>query len=80
MTTQVQNSVGKEGGYDICCNVGSPEPGKAGRQLSVFVEVAQVEDYLLHVRLGESDSSSEDGTYIRDKSSVIEGELVLCLE
>jgi hypothetical protein len=51
VTTQVQNSVGKEGRYDICCNIRSPEPGKAGRQLSVFVEVAQVEDYLIHVRL-----------------------------
>jgi hypothetical protein len=76
----VQNSVGKEGRYDICCDIRSPEPGKTGRQLPVFVEVAQVEDYLIHVRLGESDSSSKNGTYIRDESSVIEGELVLCLK
>ncbi len=79
VATQVQNSVGKEGRYDVRCNIRSPEPGKAGGQLSVFVEVAQVEDYLIHVSISGSGSVTIDGAYIRDKSSVIEGMLVLFL-
>ena len=79
VTTQVQNPVGKEGRYDVRCNIRSPEPGKAGRQLFVFVEVAQVEDYLIHVSISGSGSVTIDGTYVRDKSSVIEGILVLFL-
>ncbi len=79
VTTQMQNPVGKEGRYDVRCNIRSPEPGKAGGQLSVFVEVAQIQDYLIHVSISGSGSVTIDGAYIRDKSSVIVGMLVLFL-
>jgi hypothetical protein len=44
--TQMQNSVGKEGGDDVGGNVRSPKPSETGWEFFVLVEIAQVENDL----------------------------------